>query len=275
MAASSALRTSCTPCCLRVVLDRALAAAAGVDLGLHDGERAAELLERGGRFVGRAWRRCFAARRRRPRAAVAWPGIRESSSGYSRRSGHRRIKFVTTLWLKRSSIARSGKQGQPPMRNAARRIVVRQSRVSSGSHASDAALVAGVTACRERADAEPVRSAGRRWARRTTFELAAAADVDRRAPNLQRGDRSAAGRDRPADVDVSAGLRVEPLQSRAGGRMVCGVAGDGRSCRGRAGDQREDGRCARRDGRSAGAAVALSARRTASGDGATKLVPPT
>ena len=38
---------------LRVVLDRALAAAAGVDLGLHDGERAAQLLERGCRFVRR------------------------------------------------------------------------------------------------------------------------------------------------------------------------------------------------------------------------------
>ena len=37
---------------LRVVFDRALAAAAGVDLGLHDGERAAQLLERGGGFVG-------------------------------------------------------------------------------------------------------------------------------------------------------------------------------------------------------------------------------
>ena len=38
---------------LGVVFDRAFAAAAGVDLGLHDGERAAQLLERGGGFVGR------------------------------------------------------------------------------------------------------------------------------------------------------------------------------------------------------------------------------
>ena len=38
---------------LRVVFDRAFAAAAGVDLGLDDGERAAQFLERGGRFVRR------------------------------------------------------------------------------------------------------------------------------------------------------------------------------------------------------------------------------
>ncbi len=37
---------------LGVVFDRAFAAAAGVDLGFDDGERAAELLERGGGFVG-------------------------------------------------------------------------------------------------------------------------------------------------------------------------------------------------------------------------------
>ena len=39
---------------LGVVFDRPLAAAAGVDLGLHDGERAAQLVERRGRFVRRA-----------------------------------------------------------------------------------------------------------------------------------------------------------------------------------------------------------------------------
>ena len=38
---------------LRVVLDGALAAAAGVDLGLHDGERAAEFGEGLAGFVGR------------------------------------------------------------------------------------------------------------------------------------------------------------------------------------------------------------------------------
>ena len=39
---------------LGVFLDRALAAAAGVDLGLDDGDWSAELRKRGGGFVGRA-----------------------------------------------------------------------------------------------------------------------------------------------------------------------------------------------------------------------------
>ena len=39
---------------LRVLFNRALAAAAGVDLRLHDGERAAQLVERRRRFVRRA-----------------------------------------------------------------------------------------------------------------------------------------------------------------------------------------------------------------------------
>ena len=66
---------------LRVVFDRAFAAAAGVDLGFHDGERAAELLECGGGFVGVVATTMSAARRRRLRGAVVWLGIRESSSG--------------------------------------------------------------------------------------------------------------------------------------------------------------------------------------------------
>ena len=45
--------TSCTPRCLRIVFDRAFAAAAGVNLGLHTAIGAAQFLERRGGFVGR------------------------------------------------------------------------------------------------------------------------------------------------------------------------------------------------------------------------------
>ncbi len=83
--ASSELRTSCTPCCSGLSLNRALAAAAGVDLGLDDGQPAAQFAE----GVGGGLRRVGDdAPRHAPlprRAGSAWPGTRGSSSLRPRR----------------------------------------------------------------------------------------------------------------------------------------------------------------------------------------------
>ena len=62
-----------------VGLDRALAATAGMDLGLHHGELAAEFVERVGGFFATAGDDALGHGDRRPRGGVPWPDIREFS----------------------------------------------------------------------------------------------------------------------------------------------------------------------------------------------------
>ena len=83
---------------------------------------------------------------------------------------------------------------------------------------------------------------------------------------LQANRRDAAGGNRSADVDVSRDSELSRFNRAPAGEWFAVSRGNGGGRRGGAGDQPKDGRGARRDGRTAGAVVALRAERRTGGN---------